>query len=172
MYDSFCDYFQGGIMSSTLFMNRLVISNLLRNVRETFWRVYDIEMTDSEQEFFRRTYRRMTNQFITLGVLSSMYIVSVFFPVFFMKENELPFLQYQPSWMNIYELMVIRLIVLSVGLVYPATAIMTIMMIFITLTQLQFRLLNKEIDNIFNKDNEVSNAVIKKIIDHHNFLLR
>lgn len=155
-----------------LAVQRASINELVKEVRTTFWKVEDVSLSKSDRKFIYGTLKKMKLKLFALAGLGVIYTVVMFVPMFLTDEKALPFPQYQPSWMSINEILLLKLFVLIFALDISVVALISLVMTFVTLTHMQFRLLNRQIENSLNMDNGPSHNVIKRIVDHHNFLLR
>lgn len=159
--------------ATTIFMNRAALLFLIKDLDETFWELEDIHVKEYDKYFFTKNYNQMKILFFSLSTLCCTNFLITFFPKFLSDHITLPFLIYQPSWLSINQLLLLEMFVSAFAQILPTMAVLTLLMSAIILTQLQFRMVNTEIEYYFvNMPNELSDAIVKKIVDHHNFLLR
>lgn len=156
--------------TSTLILKRSEFQIMIRDIEQTFWKTEDVHVTENDKEHFFKLHRRLKINFIILALQCIGLLV---FHGLAFKAKELIYPIYQPSWLGVNEILMLETFVPIFSQIIPMMALINLFSSVIVLTQIQFRMLNKEILYHFMTMNiEVSSEIIKKIIDHHNFLLR
>lgn len=165
-------FFKGLCGIGTLFIKRQQLSILLTEMDKHFWTIDDVELTLSERISFTSTHQRLKTiclcSWISSFILTSAILLSPF--VFVM---ELPFAAYQPAFLGFGGVFILEIISASFGNVIPVLATNTLVFNSVKLTELQFGLLNRYIENSFKGNSERDmKTEIKRIAVHHSFLLR
>lgn len=129
-------------------------------------------LKSSDVKYFTRRYNRkkLLMQFlIFLSLFGSLFY---YIPSLFSDDEELlPYDSYRPPWMSYKVLVVYQFIILLISVVPSLLSTMILMMTLCTLTQLQFRLLNIQIERTLNMGTGLSKYNVKRMFKNHNFLL-
>lgn len=155
---------------TTILLKRSKFSIMITEIKENFWKLEDIHIQESDKEYFLTHYKRM--KIILYAVTVLLVNLFVFHGLAF-KAQKIIYPIYKPSWMSINEILILETFVPIFTQDLPMLAIVNLSMSFIVLAQLQFKMLSKEIQfHLMTMKKETSNQIIKKIVDHHNYLLR
>lgn len=145
----------------------------MKDVNESFWEVKDLHLKDHDKQFIIKHYNIVKLVFSVLATLLLTNFCLFFIPKFILDDQTLPFLIYRPKWTNFYGLLLLEMFVSLFAQILPMLTVTTTFMTVTNLTLMQFRMVNTEIEYHFgNMSNDSPYTIIKKIVDHHNFLLR
>lgn len=139
---------------------------------EKFWSLDDVKQSKEEKDYYISAYKRL--KWIVFSFFSSSIIscaILIILPIAF-EIKQLPLKCYEPPFLGFYELFFLQMLTLVSGTL-SYSSVVTIIMTVTKLTQLQFRLLKRQIHNVFsnNQQQDIRNK-LKQVADHHNFLLR
>lgn len=164
--------FQGLLPTTILFYKRAQISNVLSQISEKFWTLDDVMQTKREEDYYLSTYKRLkwiVYSFFSTSILAC--AILIFLPIAF-ENKQLPLKCYKPPFVGFYELFFLQTLTLVSGTL-SYSSVVTLIMTVTKLTQLQFRLLNRQIQNAFAKNRQQDlRILLKYVVEHHNFLLR
>lgn len=162
---------QGLIFTTTLFLKRSEILNLITLIRERFWNYEVMDLTEKNRKYCANTYKMMNNLILLVITANSIVILIFFFIPLCLVESPTTFPLHRLPWMSITQVKILEMIVASFGEIIPHSMTMCFLMTIHYSTQLQFRMLSNEIEEMFNEEEGFSSKEVKKIIDYHNFLL-
>lgn len=144
-------------------------------MEDRFWKLEDIVLSASEKDYFQQSYKKMRIAFHMLIFFCSLNSGCACFQTFFLEDDILAFICYQPEWMSFYTLWFVQALVMVFSIIVPIVCLDVSLMTLLTLTQIQFKLLNKEVENIFNDSvtfwGKNTEWRIRRVIRHHVFLL-
>nr|CAI5851805.1 unnamed protein product [Callosobruchus analis] len=161
--------------SSCFFFRRKNVSELLDDIQNRFWREADMDISDEEKASYKKYYKRLKISFFCFASMCTANTAVLFLQPVILEGNVPPMDCYRPSWVPFYAYWMLQGIVLSLGIHWPAVSLDTLIMTVIVLTHIQFQLLNRETKHLFSvKDlpEHVLKKKLKKIVQHHTFLLR
>lgn len=165
---------------TVLFIERSNMLELLRMMKINFWKVEDV--TDEQEKLsYDLIYHRAVQRFkiiTTLSVTSAVFFyLGRFFSDWRPIADNLPFESYMAPGVPYYILFCFEALV-GFRLVLPILALDVLMLSIMTLTEVQFKMLNKRLRSIFDFDDGVRNKCqiihdrIRRCYDHHSFLMR
>nr|ALR72550.1 odorant receptor OR5 [Colaphellus bowringi] len=108
-------------------------------------------------------------RFHTLGFLACMKIFMLSFGQLLSKT--LPLKCYSAKWIPFHVMWFYQSFLTSVCIIMPIIAMDLLLMTFISLTHIQFKMLNLEIDRVFRRSERAKKSEIARLVDHHNFLI-
>nr|CAI5851800.1 unnamed protein product [Callosobruchus analis] len=110
----------------------------------------------------------MLHVIITIGAWLSIYLV---LSLLVYKEEKLTISDFTETFSGMS--MLIHVLVMYFGVMLPIICLDTLIMTLLVLTQIQFRLLGEELQNIFLSTNiQQSKKNLAKVVKFHEFLLR
>ncbi|CAH1119197.1 unnamed protein product, partial [Phaedon cochleariae] len=156
----------GIIRSSSLFANRPGLASLLTQTKQ-FWNIHQLAISTEEKTYQKAFLDRTRHIFffhLTFSVVTTFYIS---FSSLFSALT-----CYRPSWLPIYALWSYQVLVMQFAVLLPIVCFDTLLMTFISLTYLQFRLLNRQIETMMDADtaSEIQEKICE-VVDHHVFLI-
>nr|CAI5866180.1 unnamed protein product [Callosobruchus analis] len=160
--------------SSGLYFNKSTLAILIRRMETDFWSPDDIPLSKEEKQFFADTHQRLKTAFKMLILFCSLNSGCACFQTFFLPENVLAFVCYEPETINFWYIWTLQAFVMVFSIVVPIVSLDVMLMTILVLTELQFKLLNKEVETLFDVDANTGENVdkrIERVIRQHNFLL-
>nr|CAI5866178.1 unnamed protein product [Callosobruchus analis] len=128
--------------SSGLYFNKSTLAILIRRMETDFWSPDDIPLSKEEKQFFADTHQRLKTAFKMLILFCSLNSGCACFQTFFLPENAF---------------------VMVFSIVVPIVSLDVMLMTILVLTELQFKLLNKEVETLFDVDANTGENVDKRI---------
>nr|CAI5851798.1 unnamed protein product [Callosobruchus analis] len=124
-------------------------------------------------EYTKKYHNRLKLAY-RLFVISCIFNTSGFcYQTFFFEEDILVIQCWKPDWMPFYPFWLFQVLVMYFGVMLPIICLDTLIMTLLVLTQIQFRLLGEELQNIFLSTNiQQSKKNLAKVVKFHEFLLR
>nr|CAI5866181.1 unnamed protein product [Callosobruchus analis] len=151
-----------------------MVIHLIRRMETDFWSPDDIPLSKEEKQFFADTHQRLKTAFKMLILFCSLNSGCACFQTFFLPENVLAFVCYEPETINFWYIWTLQAFVMVFSIVVPIVSLDVMLMTILVLTELQFKLLNKEVETLFDVDANTGENVdkrIERVIRQHNFLL-
>lgn len=167
-------FLQSFLIIWTLFSGKNKLSDLLDRTDRNFWRVDQFVITEKDKSFCNTCESRIKWAFYFLSVIHISCLLTFYLPPFFAEGDVLAISCYRPPWMTLFQLRVFQGAQVAITQMLPSQTILMLLTNLMNLTQIQFRLLNVELRNIFHvqqKKFEIQRKVAE-IVCHHNFLVR
>lgn len=159
-------------MTIILYFNQDSLTHLIKEIDDKFWKIEEMELDNDVIKYYSRKQSQIKILVRFLVGLSYSTVVIFYFPVLVSGKNVLPFDAYQPPWLTLKQISFLQIFVAIFSVIPSLSAAMILLMTFCVLTQLQFRLLNIEIEKTLKKENVNFQAKLKQVVDHSSFLLR
>ncbi|CAH2000654.1 unnamed protein product [Acanthoscelides obtectus] len=164
-----------------LYTQRPKIMALLKDMDERFWRVDSYDHQPELKQAYLVLFNKARVKYIIYMTMMISCCVSYHYGRLVKDgrhiDNNLPFKSYLPGWMPFWVLFAWQHIA-SFGLVSTEIAMDVMIYSILSLTALQFKLLQHEMENIFSLENDKKCEVmdllkkrIKRCDDHHTLLL-
>ncbi|VEN63320.1 unnamed protein product [Callosobruchus maculatus] len=128
--------------SSGLYFNKSTLAILIRRMETDFWSPDDVPLSKEEKQFFADTHQRLKTAFKMLILFCSLNSGCACFQTFFLPKNAF---------------------VMVFSIVVPIVSLDVMLMTILVLTELQFKLLNKEVEAVFDIDAATDENVDKRI---------
>nr|CAI5851799.1 unnamed protein product [Callosobruchus analis] len=158
---------------ASLYFNKAKIGDLLKISASSFWSLDRIKLAPETMEYTKKYHNRLKLAY-RLFVISCIFNTSGFcYQTFFFEEDILVIQCWKPDWMPFYPFWLFQVLVMYFGVMLPIICLDTLIMTLLVLTQIQFRLLGEELQNIFLSTNiQQSKKNLAKVVKFHEFLLR
>nr|ALR72580.1 odorant receptor OR37 [Colaphellus bowringi] len=170
----------GMVKSTTMFVKKNSVQTLLAQMEKHFWPMNNYKYSYIHNGILNicKTIRNTTNFIWFMHFCNAMgFLVGPLIT----KDPVLPFECYRPEWMGYYTLLLFEDVTSIITILCPVLAMDVFFVTIIKLTQIQWKMLNSEIQSMFDlspsgkisREDEENIMVmkIKKCVVHHNFLL-
>lgn len=134
-----------------------------------FWQLDDQTL----KQKYQKSLHTVNRTFNVFGIICLSTVSTYCLETFILDGDHLAFECYRPKWMSFYQLWFFETVVafLSVDVIFIMDSLL---MLFISHTKIEFEMLNQEVLHMLNNKDETyrtRNNRIRRIIEHHNFLL-
>lgn len=140
-------------------------------MNKAFWKPEDTKLSPRQKSSYKNELKKMELIFYANSTICYVTLYSIIFQTLFAKGT----VWYRPSWMTSNQ-MKIYMMGGSHLQMLAIVAMDGLVIIFISVTYLQFKLLGNEAENLFFAESKYSNEEVKvkfkKFVEHHTFLMR
>ncbi|KAG5877777.1 hypothetical protein JTB14_003174 [Gonioctena quinquepunctata] len=180
-YDVSCMFLflHGMLKTTTMFAKKAEIMKLLKETK-FFWGERDLGRYPEILHQMKKDQKAIQNIARFMQVMNFFTSSGFLVEALFTTEEILPARCYRPEWLNYYILLFCQEFICLLTVLLPISAMDFIFMTTVRLTRIQFRILNREMEQIFDGVKEedtrekkrIFDRRIKRCVDHHDFLLR
>lgn len=159
--------------SIPIFLAKNEIMQILDSITTNFWNLEHLKKQKSIN-IYVSLHRRLKNK---CHVLLTFYVGTIFafyLGPFFSEGDVLIYECYRPPWMPYYCIMALMDTIGTLSTLLAMIPVDIFFMSLASLAQIQFKLLNEELESLFENFDDEGEAVrvkIKTCINHHSFLL-
>nr|CAH7766228.1 unnamed protein product [Callosobruchus chinensis] len=164
------------VKCTTLFVNREKILDLLKRTQQDFWDFKVIETTSPKKRECLQPLENLKKVFHVYIVLYLSALTSfVLFPIVSKGEELLIYECYRPPWLPYHVLLVLEQVVGTMCTLFTMLPVDFMFMSLITLTLVQYKLLNMELKQLFDTEakthhKESLERKIGECVKHHAYL--
>ncbi|VEN51166.1 unnamed protein product, partial [Callosobruchus maculatus] len=158
--------------TASLHFNKSKIRELLELAANSFWSPDTIKLSPEVMEYAKRYHYRLKWVYRLFFVSCIFNTLEFCYRTFFVDEDILVIQYWKPDWMPFYPFWLFQVLVMNFGVMFPIICLDTLIMTILVLTQIQFKLLSDELENLFSsKNTRQSKENLAKVVKYHDFLI-
>ncbi|VEN51165.1 unnamed protein product [Callosobruchus maculatus] len=130
-----------------------MLIHLLELAANSFWSPDTIKLSPEVMEYAKRYHYRLKWVYRLFFVSCIFNTLEFCYRTFFVDEDILVIQYWKPDWMPFYPFWLFQVLVMNFGVMFPIICLDTLIMTILVLTQIQFKLLSDELENLFSSKN-------------------